>query len=85
MDVHVRCMCGKKKGVMKCCNVQRMKGYDERSVQQIVLECGEECGIMKETNDLKTEKKTSLNRYLIWIVLCVVIAVGIQFWFHSLV
>ena len=76
----------KKKEVMKCCDVQKMKGYDERSVQQIVLECGEECGIVKETKDLKaTTRIVSLNQYILWIGLCVIIAIAIQFWFHSFV
>ena len=80
VDVRVRCLCGKRKSTMKCCDVQLMKGYDERSIQQIVLECNEECGLVQESVHPELETKRSLNYSLFWIVLCVLIAVGIQFW-----
>lgn len=69
------CPCGKRRSKMKCCEVQRMEGYDMRSKLQTVLECDANC-----KGEAKVVKPK--NRFLLPVVclIILVLAIVIQ-WF----
>lgn len=75
-EVEVSCPCGKRRSKMKCCEVQRMEGYDMRSKLQTVLECDANC-----KGEAKVVEKPK-NRFLLPVVclIILVLAIVIQ-WF----
>ena len=70
------CPCGKRRSKMKCCEVQRMEGYDMRSKLQTVLECDANC-----KGEAKVVEKPK-NRFLLPVVCLLILVLAIVFqWF----
>lgn len=78
MDVAVKCPCGRQVKHMKCCEVQKLPGYDASCPVQVLLKCNKECE--EQSNPKQGEKQQekavvpNTTSYWLW-VMCLVFAV----------